>query len=155
VSGCAYDELNAETVLFLGDRAWQRAAPSSRRPITRHDETAALKHEIALLQRRLGDDAIEIAALRTENAILRDDKAALTEALRAVRQAMRLPAKTPRKKPKESEREEMRRLRQEVLLRRVNEIREKLKSPTPEWPRSALRREKDPLAKYLWPSTRK
>jgi cell division protein FtsB len=91
---------------LLQARHGKKRALSARRPITlgqqakRHDESAALRRQVA--------------ELTVEVATLRDDKAALTEALRAARQmAKKQPAKI------------------------------------------TARRDKNPLAKYLWPSPRK
>jgi sRNA-binding protein len=80
--------------------------------------TALLRDQNAVSQRQLAERDGEVAALRVENATLRDDKAALTEALRAARQAAK-------------------------------------KQPSPAETPSPRRGAKDPLAKYLWPSSRK
>jgi hypothetical protein len=49
------------------------------------------------LRRRADDPSVEVAALRSENQLLRDDKAALSAALRAARKAAkRAAAVTPK-----------------------------------------------------------
>jgi hypothetical protein len=77
--------------------AARQARYRARKQAKRDDELAALKREIAALrtthQQQLDDRAVTNAALEREIATLREDKIALSEALRAEREAVKRPAK--------------------------------------------------------------
>jgi regulator of replication initiation timing len=73
--------------------AARQAAFRARQQELRRERIAVLEREIAKLRREIDDFSVKVAALQNENGLLRDDKATLTEALRASREAAKRRAK--------------------------------------------------------------
>jgi regulator of replication initiation timing len=81
--------------------AERQASYRARQRELRRERIAVLEREIAKLRREVDDFSVKVAALAAENQLLRDDKIALTDALRASREAVRQePTKQPRSAPR-------------------------------------------------------
>jgi septal ring factor EnvC (AmiA/AmiB activator) len=108
--------------------AERAASYRARQQAKRHDEITALRRRVAEL------DA-EVAGLGAENAILRDDKAALTAEIERLKTGLAATSDANM-----------------ALSKALRAARQAVKK---EPAKAAPRRGKDPLAKYLWPSPRK